>query len=240
VGAAVRTPENSQVHWLIEQFKWLIGLADPENLRQLVNLGGSWWVCYAVLGAVIFSETGLLVGFFLPGDSLLFTVGVVCGAGDLNIALVNVLLMCAALLGDTSGYLLGRSTGPHIFNRPNSRIFRREYLTRTHEFYEKYGGKTMIYAHFIPIIRTFAAFVAGVGRMNLVRFISFDVFGVTGWVFLMTMAGYTRGGVPFVRHYFDKVILVIIAISLLPAGIEALRARGRLGDAETRRRGDAS
>jgi membrane-associated protein len=212
----------------------------PEHLALLSSISPLLLLgSFGELGVmvILFIELGLLVGFFLPGDSLLFTVGVVCGAGHLDIALVNVLLVCAALLGDTSGYLLGRSTGPHIFNRPNSRIFRREHLNRTHEFYEKYGGKTMLYAHFIPIIRTFAAFVAGVGRMNLVRFISFDVFGVTGWVFLMTMAGYTLGGVPWIRHYFDKVILVIIAISLLPAGIEALRARRRAG--ETRGRGDA-
>jgi membrane-associated protein len=215
----------------------LRSLTTPERLIQLLSTLLTGWLGYAVLFILVFAETGMLVGFFLPGDSLLFTVGVVCGAGHLDIALVNVLLVCAALLGDTSGYLLGRSTGPHIFNRPNSRIFRREHLNRTHEFYEKYGGKTMLYAHFIPIIRTFAAFVAGVGRMNLVRFISFDVFGVTGWVFLMTMAGYTLGGVPWIRHYFDKVILVIIAISLLPAGIEAMRARRRAG--ETRGRGDA-
>ena len=200
------------IHTILDVLR---SLTTPERLIQLLSTLLTGWLGYAVLFVLVFAETGMLVGFFLPGDSLLFTVGVVCGAGHLDIALVNVLLMCAALLGDTSGYLLGRSTGPHIFNRPNSRIFRREYLNRTHEFYEKYGGKTMIYAHFIPIIRTF------------------DVFGVTGWVFLMTMAGYTLGGVPWVRHYFDKVILVIIAISLLPAGIEALRARGRASDAET-------
>jgi membrane-associated protein len=121
--------------------------------------------------------------------------------------------------------LLGRSSGPHIFNRPGSRFFRREYLLRTHEFYGKHGGRTMIYAHFIPIIRTFAAFVAGIGRMNLVRFISFDVFGVTGWVILMTMLGYKLGGVRFVRLNFDKVILGIIVLSLVPAGLEVLKSR---------------
>ncbi|MGA2588698.1 MAG: VTT domain-containing protein [Bryobacteraceae bacterium] len=204
---------------------FLRSLTTPERLIQLLSTLLTGWLGYAVLFGLVFAETGMLVGFFLPGDSLLFTVGVVCGAGRLDIALVNVLLICAALLGDTAGYMLGRSTGPHIFNRTDSRIFRREYLMRTHEFYEKHGGRTMMYAHFIPIIRTFAAFVAGVGRMNLMRFISFDVFGVTGWVFLMTMLGYELGGVGFVRHYFDKVILGIIAVSLLPAGLEVLKAR---------------
>ncbi len=205
--------------------EFLRSLTTPERLIHLLSTLLAGWLGYAVLFLLVFAETGMLVGFFLPGDSLLFTVGVVCGAGQLNIALVNVLLICAALLGDMSGYMIGRSTGPHIFNRPDSRFLRREHLTRTHEFYERHGGKTMLYAHFIPIIRTFAAFVAGVGRMNFIRFVSFDICGVAGWVFLMTMLGYKLGGIPFVRHNFDKVILLIIAISLLPAGIEALKAR---------------
>ena len=206
---------------------FLRSLTTPERLIQLLSTLLTGWLGYATLFLLVFAETGMLVGFFLPGDSLLFTVGVVCGAGRLDIALVNVLLICAALLGDTAGYMLGRSSGPHIFNRPDSRIFRREYLQRTHEFYEKHGGRTMMYAHFIPIIRTFAAFVAGVGRMNLVRFLSFDVCGVTGWVLLMTMLGYKLGGISFVRHNFDKVILGIIAVSLVPAGLEARKARKR-------------
>ncbi|MGA3043282.1 MAG: VTT domain-containing protein [Bryobacteraceae bacterium] len=202
-------------------------LTTPELLIELLSTLLTGWLGYAVLFGLVFAETGMLVGFFLPGDSLLFTVGVVCGAGRLDIVLVMALLICAALLGDTAGYMLGRGTGPHIFNRPNSRIFRREYLLRTHEFYERHGGRTMMYAHFIPIIRTFAAFVAGVGRMNLVRFVSFDIFGVTGWVVLMTMAGYELGGVTFVRHNFEKLILAIIALSLLPAVLELLKARRR-------------
>ncbi len=206
---------------------FLQSLTDPERLIQLLTTLLTGWFGYAVLFGLVFAETGMLVGFFLPGDSLLFTVGVVCGAGQLNIALVILLFICAALLGDTAGYLLGRGTGPHMFNRPDSRIFRREYLLRTHEFYEKHGGRTMIYAHFIPIIRTFAAFVAGVGRMNLVRFLCFDVFGVTGWVVFMTLAGYEFGSVGFVRHNFEKVVLGIIALSLLPAAIEVLKARRR-------------
>jgi membrane-associated protein len=205
----------------------LHSLTDPERLIQLLGTLLTGWLGYAALFALVFAETGMLVGFFLPGDSLLFTVGVVCGAGQLNIALVIVLLICAAMLGDTVGYLLGRGIGPRIFSRPDSRLFRKEHLVRTHEFYEKHGGRTMIYAHFIPIIRTFAAFVAGVGRMNLARFLSYDIFGVTGWVILMTMAGYELGGVSFIRHNFEKVVLGIIAISLLPAGLEVLKARRR-------------
>ena len=212
------------IHTIVD---FLHALTNPERLMQLLSTLLTGWLGYAVLFGLVFAETGMLVGFFLPGDSLLFTVGVVCGAGDLNITVVNVLLIVAALAGDIAGYMLGRTSGPHIFNRKDSRIFRREHLVRTHEFYEKHGGRTMVYAHFIPIIRTFAAFVAGVGRMNLVRFVSFDVFGVSGWVMLMTMLGYKLGGVAFVRHYFDKVILVIIALSLMPAGIEVLKARRR-------------
>jgi membrane-associated protein len=212
------------IHSLLD---FLHSLTNPDALIKLLATLLTGWLGYAVLFALVFAETGMLVGFFLPGDSLLFTVGVVCGAGQLDIALVNVLLICAAMLGDTAGYWLGRSTGPHIFNRPDSRIFRRDYILRTHEFYEKHGGRTMIYAHFIPIIRTFAAFVAGVGRMNLVRFLSFDIFGVTGWVVLMTMLGYTLGKKTFVQHNFEKVILGIIAVSLLPAALEVLKTRRR-------------
>src|SRR5207302_1557187 len=124
-----------------------------------------------------------------PGDSLLFLVGTVAGAGHLDIVTVNIVLMAAAILGDTFGYLLGRKTGPKIFSRPDSRLFRREHLERTRMFYEKHGGKTIIYARFVPIIRTFAPFVAGVGRMDYGRFISFNVFGGIGWVLGLTMLG---------------------------------------------------
>jgi membrane-associated protein len=206
---------------------FLQSLTDPERLIQLLSTLLTGWLGYAVLFSLVFAETGMLVGFFLPGDSLLFTVGVVCGAGRLDIVVVNILLIGAALLGDTAGYMLGRGVGPHIFSGANARVFRREHLERTHEFYEKHGGRTMIYAHFIPIIRTFAAFVAGVGRMKLMRFLSYDVFGVTGWVFLITMLGYMLGGVGLVRHNFEKVILAIIALSLVPAGLEVLKSRRR-------------
>ncbi len=173
----------------------------------------------------MFSETGLLVGLFLPGDSLLFTVGVVAGAGHLNIVLVNVVLMWAAMLGDSTGYWLGRTTGPRIFNRPDSLFFKQEYITRTKAFYERYGGKTLVLARFIPIVRTFASYVAGVGQMRYLRFLPYSIGGGIGWVFSMTMLGYSLGSVPFVRRYFDKVILAIILTSLLPSVIEILKAR---------------
>jgi len=175
------------IHQLID---FLRTLTDPERLIHLLSTLLSGWLGYAALFAIVYSETGLLVGFFLPGDSLLFTVGVVAGAGSLNILLVNLVLMSAAMLGDSTGYFLGRQTGPRIFSRPDSRLFKQEYVTRTHKFYERYGGKTIIMARFVPIVRTFAAFVAGVGQMPYLKFLPFSVCGGMGWVFLMTMLGY--------------------------------------------------
>ena len=204
---------------------FLRSLTDPDQLIRLLSTLLSGWLGYAALAAIIFSETGLLVGFFLPGDSLLFTVGAVAGAGHLDIVLVNVLLMSAAMIGDSTGYLLGRKTGPRIFSRKDSRFFKQEYVTRTHAYYERYGGKTIIMARFVPIVRTFAAFVAGVGQMPYLRFLPFSVCGGIGWVFLMTMLGYKLGRMPLIHRYFDKVILAIIFISILPTLIEVIRAR---------------
>jgi len=210
------------IHTIVD---FLRALTDPERLIQLLTTLLAGWLGYALLFAIVFSETGLLVGFFLPGDSLLFTVGVVAGAGNLNIVIVNLVLIAAAMIGDSTGYLLGRKTGPRIFNRPNSRLFKREHLIRTQHFYEKHGGKTIIYARFVPIVRTFAAFVAGVAEMPYLRFLPFSVCGATGWVVLMTTLGFTLGKVALVRQYFDKVVLLIIVISLLPAISEVLKAR---------------
>ncbi|MEO8662886.1 MAG: VTT domain-containing protein [Bryobacteraceae bacterium] len=209
-------------HKLLEYFH---ALTNPEQLIALLSTAMSGWMGYALLFAIVFSETGLLVGFFLPGDSLLFTVGVVAGAGQLDIVTINLLLMAAAILGDGVGYFLGRQTGPKIFNRPDSLLFKREHIEKTHAFYEKHGGKTIIYARFIPIIRTFAPFVAGVGQMSYTRFLSFNIFGGIGWVALMTTLGYTLGGVPLVRRNFEKVILGIVFVSVVPILIEAWKAR---------------
>jgi membrane-associated protein len=199
-------------------------LTSPDRLIQLLSPMFSSWQGYAVLFAIVFSETGLLVGFFLPGDSLMFLIGAVAGAGNLNLFVVNLILMAAAILGDSFGYALGRRTGPAIFDRPDSRWFRREHLARTHAFYERYGGKTIVYARFVPIVRTFAPFVAGVGKMNYGRFISFNVVGGIGWVFAMTMLGYRLGGVPIVKQHLEKVILLIILISVAPVVVEGLKA----------------
>lgn len=196
-------------------------LTNPERLIQLLSTLLSGWLGYTALSGVIFAETGLLLGFFLPGDSLLFTVGVVAGAGELNIVLINVALMAAALVGDSTGFFLGRHTGPRIFSRKDSRFFKQEYVTRTKHFYERYGGKTIIFARFVPIIRTFAPFMAGVSQMPYRRFLSFSVFGSTGWVLFLTVLGYELGSVPFVRRHFDAAVLLIIFLSLLPTFREA-------------------
>jgi membrane-associated protein len=205
--------------------EFLRSLTNPERLIQLLSTLLSGWLGYLALCGVVFSETGLLLGFFLPGDSLLFTVGVVAGAGQLNIVLVNLALMAAAVAGDSTNYFLGRRTGPRIFSRPDSRLFKQEYVTRTKAFYERYGGKTIIFARFAPIIRTFAPFLAGVGGMPYLRFLSFSVCGNVAWVFLLTMLGYGLGNVPFVRRNFDLAILTIILISLLPTFLEVVKAR---------------
>lgn len=200
-------------------------LTTPERLLALLTTVFAGWWGYALLFAIVFAETGLLVGFFLPGDSLLFTVGVVAGAGGLNIYAINIALMVAAITGDAVGYTLGRKTGARIFDRPDSRFFKREHLVRTHEFYEKHGGKTIIYARFIPIIRTFAPFVAGVAGMSYPRFLSFNIFGGIGWVLSMTMLGYWLGNVPVVRAHFEKVIIGIILVSVIPALLHALPSK---------------
>ena len=210
------------IHSVIE---FLRSLTNPERLIELLSTLLSGWLGYLALCGVVFSETGLLLGFFLPGDSLLFTVGVVAGAGQLNIVLVNLALMAAAMAGDSTNYFLGRRTGPRIFSRPDSRLFKQEYVTRTSAFYERYGGKTIVFARFAPIIRTFAPFLAGVGGMPYPRFLSFSVCGNVGWVFLLTMLGYGLGNVPLVRRNFDIAILAIILISLLPTFIEVVKAR---------------
>jgi membrane-associated protein len=205
--------------------EFLRTLTNPDKLIHLLSTVFGGPLGYLMLFGVVFAETGLLMGFFLPGDSLLFTVGVVAGAGKLDIVVINLVLMVAAIVGDGVGYYLGRKTGPAIFSRPDSRFFKQEYLQRTRAFYEKHGGKTIIYARFVPIVRTFAPFVAGVGQMSYPRFLSFNVFGGIGWVLAMTMLGYFLGGVPVVQRHFEKVILGIILISVMPIVIEYWKNR---------------
>jgi membrane-associated protein len=209
-------------HFLLEVWR---SLTDPDRLIQLLSQVITGSAGYALLGAIVFAETGLLVGLFFPGDSLLFTVGAVAGAGQLDIVSICALLTIASVFGDQSGYFLGRRTGPAIFRRPDSLLFKQEYVTRTQEFYEKNGGKTLIYAKFVPIVRTFAPFMAGVGRMRYSRFLSFNVVGGIGWVLSMTLAGYQFGGVTIVRQNFEKVVIGIVLVSVLPMVIHYLRSR---------------
>jgi membrane-associated protein len=213
------------IHQIIELYR---SLTNPDELSQLLHTLLAGWLGYAAMFAVIFSETGLLVGFFLPGDSFLFTIGVVAGLGALDIVQVNVLLMTAAMIGDSTGYLLGRQTGPRIFSRKDSRFFKQEYITRTKAFYDRYGGKTIVLARFVPIVRTFAAFIAGVGQMPYLRFLPYSICGGIGWVFFMTMLGYELGGIPIVKRNFDKAIILVVLLSLLPTFIEAYKAQRRM------------
>ena len=195
------------------------------DVQAIITWGGM-----AALVAVVFSETGLLVGFFLPGDSLLVTAGVFCTSANptghplLNILWLNIAVSIAAVVGDQVGFYIGRKTGPKLFTRENSLLFNKKHLMRTHAFYERHGGKTIIIARFMPIIRTFAPVVAGVGDMNYRRFISYNVFGGIGWVVSMTGIGYGLASVwPDVTKHIEKLIILIIFLSLLPGIIAYLR-----------------
>lgn len=199
------------------------------HLSDLIRTCGLW--TYLILFMVIFCETGLVVTPFLPGDSLLFAAGSFAALGDLKVIWLFVLLAAAAVLGDTVNYWIGRRVGPRIFQREKARLFKKEYLDRTHAFYEKHGGVTIIIARFVPIIRTFAPFVAGIGRMSYGKFISYNVIGGVGWVGLFVFAGYLFGNIPFVKKNFSLVILAIILISLVPGIVEFLRHRKRAGAA---------
>ncbi|HEX4750841.1 MAG TPA: VTT domain-containing protein, partial [Bryobacteraceae bacterium] len=203
----------------------LHSLTNPDRLIYLLSTTMTGWAGYLLLFLIVFAESGLLVGFFLPGDSLLFTVGIVAGAGKLQIGTIIAMLAIASIAGDGIGFLLGATLGYRLFQNPKSKIFRREYLDRTHEFYERHGGKTIIYAKFVPIIRTFAAFIAGVGKMKYSRFIAFNVVGACGWVTLMVTLGYNLGGISFIRANFEKVVLLIIALSLLPIALQLLKRK---------------
>lgn len=177
---------------------------------------------YVILFAIVFAETGLVVAPFLPGDSLLFVAGSLSGAGHLNIFAIYITLLAAAILGDTVNYWIGNKIGPRVFAKENSRIFKKEYLERTREFYEKHGGKAIILARFIPIIRTFAPFVAGVGQMHYRTFLAYNVTGAFIWVTGFVFAGYFFGGLQFIKENFHYTVVIIIIISFLPMVYEYL------------------
>jgi len=186
------------------------------------------WGGYALMAAIVFTETGLLVGLFLPGDSLLITAGLIAATGALNIWWINVLLMVAAIVGDTVGYAIGARIGPRLFTREKSLLFNPKHVDRTRRFYARYGAKTIVIARFVPIVRTFAPVLAGVGQMPYRRFISYNVFGGIGWVAGMTWAGYFLGSaIPDIKSHIHKVVLLVIVLSVIPIVIEVLRERRR-------------
>jgi len=192
-------------------------------LDDLVRWGG-----YAVLVAIVFVETGLLVGFFLPGDSLLITAGLVAATGSLNIWWLNVLLVAAAILGDSVGYAIGWRAGPRLFTRPKSLLFNPRHIDRTRAFYARHGAKTIVIARFVPIVRTFAPVVAGVGQMEYRRFLFYNVAGGVGWVTSMTWAGYLLGQtVPNISEHIHVVVIVVILLSMIPIVVELVRERRR-------------
>lgn len=192
------------------------------HLNEIIQNFGIW--TYLILFLIIFLETGVVITPFLPGDSLLFAAGSFAALGSLNVWVLFITLTFAAILGDTINYWIGHYVGPKAFSG-NIRFLKKEYLDRTHEFYEKHGGKTIILARFIPIIRTFAPFVAGIGAMNYSRFLVYNVVGAVLWVSIFTFGGYFFGNLPFIKENFTLVILAIILISVLPGVVEFLRER---------------
>jgi len=204
-------PENL-MEWLKHIFHQVT------DVEMLVRVGG-----LTAMTIIVFAETGLLIGCFLPGDSLLVTAGVFAGTGQFDILSLNLILMAAAILGDTVGYWFGRKTGPALFKRPKSLLFNPDHLRRAHDFYEKHGGKTIVLARFMPIVRTFAPVVAGMGGMDYRRFLSFNVFGGALWVLSMTLIGYFLGQVPGVREHIEIVIVAVVALSILPGVIAFLK-----------------
>ena len=206
----------------------LQGLVDlflhlDRHLAAICHDYGAW--TYLILTLVVFAETGLVVTPFLPGDSLIFAAGALAGLGALDPWLIFILLSAAAIAGDTVNYWIGHYLGPRVLKSETSRIFRREYLDRTHAFFERYGGKTIIIARFVPIVRTFAPFVAGVGAMHYGKFITYNVVGGLLWVGICNFAGYYFGSREFVKNNFSLVVLAIIVISVMPAVVEVVRHR---------------
>jgi len=194
-----------------------------QHLRELAQTYGAW--IYAVLFLIVFLETGVVVTPFLPGDSLLFVAGTTAAAGELNVHALVLLLIAAAIAGDSLNYSIGRYLGPKVFRFEDSRFFKHAYVDRTHAFFERHGGKAIIIARFVPIIRTYAPFVAGIGAMTYRRFLMFNVTGAVLWVALLTYAGFFFGNLPLVKNNLTAVILGIIVLSVMPAVIEFWRAR---------------
>ena len=194
-----------------------------QHLQTLSAEYGVW--IYAILFLIVFCETGLVVTPFLPGDSLLFAAGGIAAIGSMNIHLMVALLIAAAIIGDAVNFMIGKYFGEKLFANPDSKIFKRGYLDKTHAFYEKYGGKTIIIARFVPIVRTFAPFVAGMAKMDYSKFIRYNVIGAVLWVVLFSYIGYFFANTEFVKKNLGLVLIAIIVISVLPAVIEVIRAK---------------
>jgi membrane-associated protein len=206
--------------FLITAFDYFLHV--DRHLLEFATAYGPW--IYALLFLIIFLETGVVVTPFLPGDSLLFAVGALAAAGVIDVVGILSLLTAAAIIGDNTNYFIGRAVGPRVFTE-HSKWLRREHLLRTQRFYEVHGGKTVVLARFVPIVRTFAPFVAGVGRMHYPRFLAFDVGGGILWVWSFGLLGYFTGAIPFVKENFGLVTIGVILISLLPIAVELWRAR---------------
>ncbi|MBL8446373.1 MAG: DedA family protein [Zoogloeaceae bacterium] len=207
---------------LLAAFADLILHLDTHLAALLADVGP--WI-YLILFLIIFCETGLVIFPFLPGDSLLFVAGALAAGGGMDIGILCGVLLAAAILGDNTNYWIGRSVGPKVFRWENSRLFNKGAFEKTHNFFERHGGKTIIIARFLPLVRTFAPFVAGVAKMGYSRFVALDCLGGCIWIFSLTLGGYLFGNLPFVRENLTQVILAIIALSLLPIAIGWLRHR---------------
>lgn len=192
-----------------------------QHLAAIIADYGVW--TYALLFLIIFSETGFVVTPFLPGDSLLFAAGALCAGTVLNVHLLALILLAAAVLGNLTNYAIGSFIGPKVFSREDSWLLRRKHLDRAHAFFEKYGGRSIILSRFVPIVRTFVPFVAGVGKMSVTRFGAFNLIGGAAWVYLLTYLGYFFGGTEIVRKNFSLVVVAIIVISVLPIAFEMIR-----------------
>jgi membrane-associated protein len=206
------------VHWFVDFFLHL-----DRHLAEVIQAYGIW--TYALLFTIVFLETGLVVTPILPGDSLLFAAGTFAALGALDVGLLFVLLSVAAILGDTVNYAIGHYLGPKVFHYERSRFFNPDHLRKTHQFYEKYGGKTIIIARFVPIVRTFAPFVAGIGAMTYWRFLAYNVIGGVLWVTVCLFAGYFFGNIPIVKQNFSLAIIAIVVLSVMPAVVEYVRHR---------------
>lgn len=208
--------------WLIQSMNYLMHV-DTQLSALLINSGPWFW---GVLFLLLFAETGLVLTPFLPGDSLLFAVGaLVARGGGLSIWWAFALLVSAAVLGDTANYWIGHTIGPRMLKKEDSKVFKREYLERTRAFFARYGGKTVVIARFVPFVRTFAPFLAGVGRMHYGRFIAYNAAGGAAWVALFLFGGFLFGGLPFVRNNLPLVLVGVIVVTAIPIGIEYVRHR---------------